>query len=69
MANEQIGYSIGLIEGYLESLVKSGETGADVCLEHLKNIEAKYREKAEECLGHEEKLRNIELNLAGWKKI
>ena len=69
MADTPIGYSIGLIEGYLDSLVKSGETGADVCLVHLQNIEKQYREKVEECLVYEEKLRNISLNLDGWKKI
>ena len=70
MANDQpIGYSLGILEGYLGSLVKSGETGAEICLEHLQNIEKQYREKVEECLVYEEKLRNISLNLDGWKKI
>jgi hypothetical protein len=69
MADQPIGYSIGILEGYLGSLVKSGMQGAEVCLEHLQNIEKQYREKVEECMVQEEKLRNISLNLDGWKKI
>jgi hypothetical protein len=69
MVDQPIEYSLGFVEGYLEFLVKSGEAGAEDVLEQLKNIEAKYNEKVEECLTYEEKLRNIQLNLDGWKKI
>lgn len=69
MADHTIGYSLGLLEGYLGSLVKEGYQGAEVCLEHLQSIEKLYRQKDADCLLLEEKLRNIELNLAGWKKI
>lgn len=69
MADHTIGYSLGLLEGYLGSLVKEGYQGAEVCLEHLQSIEKLYLQKDADCLLLEEKLRNIELNLAGWKKI
>jgi len=69
MANDTIGYSLGVLENYFESLLKDGQTGAQAYLDHLKNIETKYTEKAEESLVSEEKLRNIQMNLEGWKRI
>ena len=66
--NPTIGYSIGLIEGFLESLVADGNAHAATVLEHLRNVEQGYINKSNEVLAYESKIRNIQLNLEGWEK-
>jgi hypothetical protein len=39
-----IGYSLGLVEGYLERLVIENQVGADVALEHFHVVELRYKE-------------------------
>lgn len=42
---DNIGYSLGLVEGYLERLVIEGQAGADVALEHFHAVETAYRDE------------------------
>lgn len=63
-----VSYSIGLLEGYLESLAKEGQLGADVALEHLHNIEKVYNETAGRERAATVKLNDIQMNLNGWSK-
>lgn len=63
-----VSYSIGLLEGYLESLAKEGQLGADVALEHLHNIEKVYNETVARARAADIKLNDIQMNLNGWSK-
>lgn len=44
MSNPTVGYSLGVVEGYLESLIAENLPGAMTVLEHFKMIEAAYIE-------------------------
>ena len=63
-----VGYSLGMVEGYLEGRANQGDDGAATVLEHFKNVERAYIEKSQLLLKAEEKLSNISLNLNGWSQ-
>jgi hypothetical protein len=67
--NPTVSYSIGLIEGYLESLISENQAGADTVLEYLKVIENGYNEQSRKIREYETKLQEIQLNLDGWKRV
>jgi hypothetical protein len=67
--NPTVSYSIGLIEGYLESLISENQAGADTVLEYLKVIETAYNEQSRKIMDYETKLSEIQLNLDGWKRV
>jgi hypothetical protein len=68
MENPTVGYSLGVLEGYLESLAKDNQVGAEECLGYLKIVENAYVEKASQLAAAEKKLANISLNLQGWSQ-
>jgi hypothetical protein len=67
--NPTVSYSIGLIEGYLESLISENQAGADTVLEYLKVIETAYNEQSRKIAEYETQLAEIRLNLDGWKRV
>jgi hypothetical protein len=68
MENPTVGYALGMVEGFLESMLEQGHAGAQVVLDHLKIIENAYIEKARLLVEAEKKLSNISLNLNGWSQ-
>jgi len=67
-----VGYSLGFVEGFLESLIKQGvegSEGADEALEHFHTVEKFYMEAIRIAAEQKTKLEEIQLNLNGWKKI
>ena len=66
--NPTIGYALGMVEGFLESMLSQGHEGAQVVLDHLKIIENGYVEKSRLLAEAERKLQEISLNLSGWSK-
>ncbi len=67
--SNNITYSIGFVEGFLEELVKEGDTGAAQVLEHLHIVEQALMEAQRLNREQATKLGNIQLNLEGWAKI
>ena len=65
MENPTVGYSLGVLEGYLESLARDNQAGAQECLGYLKVIEDAYVEKSNQLIVAENKLRNIQTSLSG----
>ena len=65
MENPTVGYALGMVEGFLESMLEQGHVGAQVVLEHLKIIENAYIEKNSKVLEYEAKLKEIRTNLDG----
>ncbi len=63
-----IGYALGLIEGFLESMQSQGHLGAETVLQHLKIVENGYIDKSRLLAEAEKKLVDIQLNLQGWSK-
>jgi hypothetical protein len=55
-----IGYSLGLVEGFLERLVIDGNTGAAIALEHFHAVEAEYREVSDQVRTHKTKLDQLQ---------
>ena len=66
--NITVGYSLGMVEGYLEGRAQQGDDGAATVMEHFKIIESAYINKAQMLLKAEEKLSNISLNINGWSQ-
>ena len=66
--NPTIGYALGMVEGFLESVLEQGYPGAQIVLEHLKIVENSYIEKSRLLAEAEKKLADIQLNLRGWSK-
>ena len=66
--NPTVGYALGMVEGFLESMLEQGHAGAQVVLDHLKIIENGYVEKANSLAMAEKKLADIQLNLNGWSR-
>ncbi len=64
-----IGYSLGLVEGYLERLVLEGQEGAETALEHFRNVEKNYMEVSVSLRKSKQTIDEIQLNLNGWRKI
>lgn len=69
MENPTVGYSLGILEGFLESLAAESVQGADQALEYLKVVETAHIQQSNKILEYETKLAEIRLNLDGWKKI
>ena len=65
MENPTVGYALGMVEGFLESMLEQGHVGAQIVLEHLKVIENAYIEKNSKVLEYEAKLKEIRTNLDG----
>jgi hypothetical protein len=68
MENPTVGYALGMVEGFLESVLEQGFPGAQIVLEHLKIVENAYIEKSRLLAEAEKKLENISLNLNGWSQ-
>jgi hypothetical protein len=68
MENPTIGYALGMVEGFLESMLNQGHEGAQVVLDHLKIIENGYVEKSRLLAEAEKKLADISMNLQGWSR-
>jgi hypothetical protein len=68
MENPTIGFALGMVEGFLESMLSQGHEGAQVVLDHLKIIENGYVEKSRLLVEAEKKLADIQMNLQGWSK-
>jgi hypothetical protein len=68
MDNPTVGYALGMVEGFLESMQAQGHVGAETVLQHLKIIENGYIEKSRLLEEAEKKLHDIQLNLNGWSR-
>jgi hypothetical protein len=68
MENPTVGYSLVILEGYLEALVKEGEAGAEEALGYFKVVENAYVEKARLLAEADRKLADIQMNLNGWSR-
>jgi hypothetical protein len=66
--NPTVGYSFGILEGYLEALIKENQAGAEDALGYLKVIENAYIEKARLLAEADRKLVDIQMNLNGWSR-
>jgi hypothetical protein len=65
----KVAYSFGLVEGFLELLLKEGDVTVIAVLENLKVIETAYQQMVTDLAKSRQTLDEVQLNLNGWKKI
>jgi hypothetical protein len=65
----KVAYSFGLVEGFLELLLKEGDVTVIAVLENLKVIETAYQEMSTNLKKAERVASEIRLNLDGYGKI
>jgi hypothetical protein len=65
----KVAYSFGLVEGFLELLLKEGDVTVIAVLENLKVIETAYQQMVTDLAKSRQTLEEVQLNLNGWKKI
>jgi hypothetical protein len=60
MPNETLGYSLGVVEGYLELLVKDGMAGAQTVLDHFHAAEKALTTTNQKADNAEQKLAQLQ---------